>query len=68
MRGDHGPKKILYVRRRKRDRPTCPLCGRGYIAGSTQGRVTYYYPACRCVAAGRKVIRQIVIQIKGGAR
>lgn len=51
--------RVLYVRRRKRDRPLCRLCGRGYFAGSTRGRITYYYPSCRCLVPNRKVMREI---------
>lgn len=50
--------RVLYVRRRKEDRPRCGRCGTPYRAGSTHGPVTYYYPACRCVVPNRKMRRR----------
>lgn len=47
----------LYQRRRKADRPRCPLCGWPFWAGSTQRAVTYYYPGCRCLVLPAKAIR-----------
>lgn len=48
----------LFERTRPANRPKCQQCGTPYHCGSTQRAIAYYYPACRCLAPNRKLVRQ----------
>lgn len=58
--GPDSQGRVAYARRRKRDRPVCPVCGTPYRCEHTAGPVSYYYPRCRCRVPNRKVFRERV--------